>query len=432
MHRHAPFGAAIARCRVQLSSFASLFGPVRSGRRIPRTPGVAARLLAVLTTTLLVACGGDGTKTVAPTPTDTSSITLQLSTTSVSPASLGETLDTLPRVQCQVDVVAQITGTGTGTWIDGEFRFYDLRDTTRVLGTFDLQGSDVIGAWGSGTIGGGQGQTSSWLFSGGAPFAAQFDMRYQSGTSTTPKVSTVSFRCTPPIAPGAAKPTLGAVTVSPASGTLEAGTPLRVDFSANTPAGALMTAVRVTGPCVIERRFVESFQPTAAHSVSIPLPYPCRLGAPIGVSVLVVDAFSDASTAYSAYPVALADTTRPWMNPWFLQKSAGGQFGEVPSGDYTPSDSIRVQAYVHDNYKIKVLFWEVLPAGLRDSIVFPDSALRDLATDNYWPLMIPVDSSWIGKPIQLRFQGRDSQGNLSAFLTTPLDSIRVRASATGP
>jgi hypothetical protein len=193
-----------------------------------------------------------------------------------------------------------------------------------------------------------------------------------------------------------------------------------------------MTAVRITGPCVIEQRFVESFQPAATHSVSIPLPYPCRLGTPIGVSVLVVDALSDAATVYNAYPVALVDTTAPTLNPWFLQKTGGGQFGQVPSGDYTPSDSIRVQAYVHDNYKIKVLFWEVLPMGLRDSMVFADSALGEWATDNYVPLNLPIAPNWVGQKIQLRFQGRDAQGNLSDFLTTPLDSIRVSASPGGP
>jgi hypothetical protein len=385
------------------------------------------------TSALLLACGGDGAKTVAPpTTADTTDVTIQLSTASVSPPSLGATSDTLPVVRCQVQVVASVTGNGKATWVDGAFRFYDLRDTTRMLGSAEIQGDQVLGAWGTGTVGGGEGQVSNWVFSGPTPFAAQFDMRYQVGTSQNVKLATVSFRCAPPIAAGAAQPTISAVTVTPSSGSLQARTPLRVDFSASAPAGTLMTAVRITGPCVIEQRFVESFQTTATHSAVIPLPYPCRLGVPIGVDVLVVDALTNADATYDAYPVAMVDTSGPTLDPYFLQKNAWGQFAQVPGGDYTPSDSIRVMAYVHDNYKFKVLTWEVLPVGLKDSMVFADSLFGEPATDNYVPLLLPVGPSWVGQKIQLRFQGRDSEGNLSTVLTTPLDSIRVTASPTGP
>jgi len=382
---------------------------------------------------LLVACGGDGTKSVTPpTTTDSSDITVQLSTATVDPPSLDATSDTFPVVRCRVQFVASVTGTGKGTWIDGAFRFYDLRDTTRQLGSIDIQGETVLGAWGGGTIGGGRGQTSAWVFSTPTPFAAQFDMRYQVGTSSNFKTTTTSFRCTPPIAAGVAKPTISAVTVDPTSGSIKAGTPLRVDFSANAPAGALMTGVRITGPCIIERRFIESFQPTATHSVSIVLPYPCKLGVPIGVNVLVVDALSDADAQYTAMPVTQIDTAAPTLDPYFLQKNAWGQFGPVPGGDYTTKDSVRVMVYVHDNYKFKTFLWEVLPVGLKDSVVFADSTVGQDATDNYVPLDIPVTSSWVGKQIQFRLQGRDAQGNLSAVLLTPADSIRVTAAPAGP
>ena len=88
--------------------------------------------------------------------------------------------------------------------------------------------------------------------------------------------------------------------------------------------------------------------------------------------------------------------------------------------------------YVHDNYKFKTLSWEVLPVGLKDSAVFADSLLGQDATDNYVPLLIPVTPSWVGKQIQFRLQGRDSQGNLSDVILTPLDSIRVTAAPSGP
>jgi hypothetical protein len=65
-------------------------------------------------------------------------------------------------------------------------------------------------------------------------------------------------------------------------------------------------------------------------------------------------------------------------------------------------------------------------------MVFADSALGEWATDNYVPLNLPIAPNWVGQKIQLRFQGRDAQGNLSDFLTTPLDSIRVSASPGGP
>lgn len=386
-------------------------------RHVVHRPTRVSRAALVAGLSLLAACGG-GEK--APTESQTTGssgsngVHVDLSTDQVEVVTPPVGTVTAPIMSCFVDIRATVGGSGAGTWVDGEFRFYDLRDTTRQIASLPFAGSELIQAFGTGTTQNSDVQKSRWQLTASAPFIGEMSTRYtltQSGS--TMATATTRFRCAPPVPPGAASPAVPQVSVTPASGALDVGAPVQITVSASAPAGAYFTRIRITGACLIEQDFMEQFQTAVSHTVSIPLNYPCALGAPIGVSAIVYDVLTNSSTTYAQYPIALVDSQRPTV------------WARVPYGDYVAPDSFTVYVATRDNYRVGTFYWEVLPIGTKDSVVLTDSLVTQNGGEYDGALNLKVPTTWIGQKIQLRLYARDAKGLASDTITSPLDSIRV-------
>jgi hypothetical protein len=401
---------------------------------LPSGVSTAAALFALS----LTACGGgaDGGSASAAPSAPPADVTLALSA-SISQPVLSPSLSNEPMLTCSADLSVQATGVGTATVASLYFRYYDVRDSSS-LATYTIEGADLQGAFGDGKIAAGATQRSTWDMTGPYSFAVELQARYRNGTTGNDyRLSDpVRFRCAPSSVDGAAVPTLTSVTVDPSSGALPADSVLKIAFTASTPAGALYSIVRITGPCVIDQRFVEQFQSSVSHSLTIPLSYPCQLGVPVGVDVLAFDATAVGSAQQQSYPVTLVDGQPPGLDVGFYPPHLSITY-PLPSGDFVASDTMLVAVGAHDNYHVSAIVWEIYPFGttdtlvLRDSAVAPDTGLYYGGRFYSKPLLLPLQAAWVGTKLQFRIRARDAEGAWSDELVTPQDSVRISASPAG-
>jgi hypothetical protein len=393
-------------------------------RQFARRPTRVSRPVLIVALSLLVACGADKAPTTSVTTTEPSNVHVDLAIESMGIATPDVDAMTSPLLICIVNLTATVSGSGVGTWVDGEFRVYDVRDTTRQLASIPLSGPDLLGAWGTGSAKAGDVEKSHWELQGPTPFIGELAMRYTPSQSAPVQNAVMRFRCAPQILPGAAKPSAPQISVTPSSGSLEAGSPITIKVTGAAEAGAYFTYIKITGPCFIERGFREQFQQNVSRTVTVPLPYPCTLGTPIRVDAVVYDALTYAAADGSVFPISLSDTTHPRIFPQFMQ--AFGDWSLVPSGTYSPGDTLIAYVRTADNYRMGTLYWELLPVGVKDSVVVAGAlAVGDGALfDHTIRIGLPAASS--GKSVQVRIYARDANGLSSDTTTTPLDSIRVR------
>jgi hypothetical protein len=377
---------------------------------------------------VLASCGGEKATNVAPKPN--TDVEVAMSTASVAGPYLHVADDGGPSVECQVDFVLKARGTGLVTWQEATFRVHDLRDTTRVLGAAAV-GFDVLAqALPSQRVTDGQAIRTSWRFTMGAGYVAEFELRYSPGVGGASRITTAWFRCAPPSATNTALPAITKLTITPSAGTITSSTLLKIDVEGSTPAGALYTGVRITGPCVLDDGSIENFQPAVTRTFLIRLPYPCQLGVPVGVDVILVDARANAGTEGGGYPLVLADTEPPMLTLAFETRPIDRGDYTVPSGDYYPPDTLLATARITDDYVAAgTLRWNVLPYGVSDSVIV--QPLLDAGGIHYqtafFLVAVPLQPAWVGTKIQIQFQARDTAGNFSQIFTTPADSIRLLA-----
>ena len=383
-------------------------------RHVVRRPTRVSRSALIAALSLLVACGGaDKAPTQSPRESGDLDVVISAQSVDVVTPPIGS-MATQPIFNCFVNVQATVMGAGLGSWVDGEFRFYDLRDTTRQVASLPFPGTELLQAFGTGTVKTGDVEQSRWQLTASAPFIGELSLRYALSSSTSaPATTTTRFRCAPPVPQGAARPAVPQLSVTPSSGPLDVGAPVQITVSSNAPAGAYFTLIRITGACLIEQGFTEQFQTAVSHTISIPLNYPCALGAPIGVSAIVYDVLSNSGTTYAQYPIALVDSQRPTI------------WASVPFGDYVAPDSMTMYVATRDNYRVGTFYWDVLPIGTKDSVVLTDSLVTQNGAEYDGRLNLKMPTTWIGQKIQLRLYARDAKGLVSDTITTPLDSIRV-------
>jgi hypothetical protein len=398
------------------------------GQRMSSTPPMPARAaVATLLLATLGACGG--AETAAPATTEPAkAVSVALTVTSLSAPVVDGS------VSCVVGISAAVTGTGLGTWAGATYRMLDAANRSRVIASGEVTGAVLLDGFGTGSVIGGRSQNSQWRFTGPIAFAAEVEMQYEPAIGAPLKSATARFDCVPSFSLGAAAPTIGQLVVTPSQGALDAGTPLLVKYSASLPAGAVRTAVRVTGPCVVDRTFDERADTTVSRTLSIPLRYPCRLGASIGVNLVVFDVLGRGVAQYEATPVTMLDTVPPQA---FLQllHVIPGRTSVDPYSEYALGDTLMAHMGMSDNYRVSAILWELLPVGLKDSIVSPEPTPTgegpNDGTNDGAQVWIGIRPEWAGKSLQLRLQARDATGRLSEVITTPQDSIRVAASPPG-
>jgi hypothetical protein len=386
----------------------------------------ALRWCLPLLAALSGACGGDGSAGAGPA----ADVSVSTSVASVSAPTVRLASETSVEVRCDATLNAQSSGTGKGTWGDTDIAFYDLRDTTRSLGTVSIPASDVKDAWRQDTLSGGASATSRWSMTGSTAFAATFRSHYQ--TAGTTRTASASLHCAPPSATVGTPPTITALTVNPAGGTLDVGTQMTVPFTANTPAGALLSILRLTGACEQEVPYVHDFEPSVSLTTGATLGWPCQLGATVGVQLITVDAVGNAAVKTVSTGPTLSDSLRPttWAVFWGRQWL---DYLPSPYGEYLAPDTLYAEVEVQDNYKVRAIYLEVYPFGVTDTLVVRDSVLVSssdcpgpLACGNLFPVVLRPE--WAGDKLQFRFYGRDVQGMVSNVYTTVSGCVQITAS----
>ena len=218
--------------------------------------------------------------------------------------------------------------------------------------------------------------------------------------------------------------------MTPSSGTIGAGTPIDVSFTESAPAGALITMVRTTGPCVAEWGWSENFATSLNRTVPVTLGYPCELGVPIGIDVVTYDAMGNSVTGGKSTTVTMTDTLRPTTQAIFWHR--GGLDMVSPYAQWAAGDTLWIEVHVQDDYKVEGLFLEVYPFGVADSVVVRDSIV-DADGDFVQPrsaiqrFPVVLRPEWAGSALQFRYYGRDSEGHLSNVFTTDAGCVTITA-----
>ena len=350
----------------------------------------------------VAACGGDSTGPLASTQIAISVASLE------GPTFLGNADE--PRVQCNVTLRAQASGTGRAVWQDATVRFFVGTNRETPVDSVIVPASGIHAAWHGEELEAGQSAESQWVVESSAPFEVSADFRY-TNRGTSVQKATVQFRCGPDVAPNAAPPVITELSVTPPADGLEPGDELLVTYAARSDVGLMSTAVELTGPCQGRVEFIERLQPSVSRTVSIPIPRTCQQGVPVIVNIYVADAgLRFVSRGISGPPVV--DHTPPSIQVIVL----GPDGLQVPTVVVFAGDSIALAVNANDNSGVRTIVYELLPTGRRDSVT--------VASTFQGIIRVPVPADVTGF-VQVRLLARDVSGITSDPLLTAPTAIRA-------
>jgi len=349
------------------------------------------------------------------------SIDVTVSLVSMDGPTLSVGPDSAPRIACNVDVRATATGSGRATWGDATLRLFAGKDRSTPIDTFVVPAATVQSAWGKRDIGPGESEESGAQFAAGIPFGGEIRYRYSPSGSGT-KTAVFSFDCGPAPTVTSFPPVITALSVEPPTGPVQPGDILKLDYRATSRVGLWETTIALSGPCTARWILPEGLQQSVTRVVSVAIPFACQLGVPLRLSATAVDAAAQAVSRSVEPGIALADVTRPTVEPMLGPPS--GSYTNRFVGEYFVGDSLNLMFIASDNVALRTLVWEVTPAGFRDSLFVSGRSVAPQLT-------VPIRPGWTG-PIQLRAYARDAAGLVSDTFVSPLDSLRVYPTLTRP
>lgn len=362
----------------------------------------------------LAACG-DSTGPAASVDVTVSLLSLQGPTLSVGS-------DSIPRIACNVDVRATATGAGRATWGDATLLLFVGKERSAPVDSVVVPASTVQSAWGKADIGPGETEESGGQFAANIPFGGEIRYRYLPQGSGA-RTAVINFDCGPAPDATTPPPVITAFSVEPPTGPVQPGDTIKVDYSATSGLGLWETTIALSGPCTARWIFAEGLQQSVTRVARLPVPTSCRLGVPLTLGATAVDAAAQQASRSVASGVTLVDVTPPTVEA-LLFPPTGGSATDHLAGEYFVGDSLYFIFIASDNYALRTLFWEVAPAGFRDSLRVTGRSASP------W-LKVPIHPDWTG-PIQLRLYARDSVGLTSDTLVSPPDSLRVYPTITRP
>lgn len=321
------------------------------------------------------------------------------------------------RIQCTATLHAAATGSGSATWVDGQVFFFAGPNRSDAIDTLPLNTSDLEQAWGAAEIRAGENLYTAWQFQANVPFGVTFRFRYRS--RGLPESVDASFNCGPDVPAGSSPPALKQAVLHPSSGEIESGDTLTVTYTATSQVGLWETAVVVGGACETEVHFTEAFAPSVTRTVKLAVPTGCRLNAALDVDVQAFDIALRGVGARVSSGLTFVDRTPPEVGVWF-----GHNVVPDLGGFFFAGDTLRGRVGAADNNQLSGAFWEVWPAGWRDSLRLSE---QSLAAD----FVIPIPDAWVGR-IQMRFYSRDAAGLTSDTLYRPPDSLRIYPTVVRP
>ena len=353
------------------------------------------------------------------------SVNVAISVTKVSPTVSATTPDSIPSINCTVDLSANASGRGSAIWFGGKILWYVGADRSVPVDSQTLSLQDVQGSWGTGEIATGQTQTSSWQVSDAVPFHAVMEYTYEP-SSGGEKTTSVGFDCGPKVSPGTPAPSIDTITVQGGSASVQPSDTLTVNYTVSSTIGVWQTAVALSGPCATQEIFPANLQTTLTYSARIPIPAACELGVPLIVTVAARDAGLQTNSRSLTTQFALVDKTPPYV----MASYNGHQFypggAATPLGIFFGDDSIVIHLIAGDNHVLQDAAWDVLPSGtgVEDSIT-----VNDQGVDRFVWIHLRRGASG---PIQLRFFARDAVGLSSDTLITPVGDFQVYPTADLP
>ena len=318
-------------------------------------------------------------------------------------------------VACQLNLSLTASGKANATWENAIFRFYVGKDRTTAADTSVIPGADLAQGWGA-EITPGETKQSTWEVSGAFPFGGEIDFRYRPASGKV-KTAVVKFECAPAGAANAAPPTITSLTVQPASGELQAGTPLNVSFNVAAPAGVWQFTLSASGPCTYQRVTGGQLETTLTQTLVVQLPFAnCQFNTPLKITLGVVDAALQITSKTLTTSLVIKDDQPPTVTPLFFSPGDVAATTTL-SGDFFGGDSIQFMPNPADNYRVAAVIWEVLPYGTKDSVVVAPNEVP-------YFLFAHLKPEWSG-PIQLRVYARDASGLTSNVVTTSPNAVMV-------
>jgi hypothetical protein len=299
--------------------------------------------------------------------------------------------------------------------MDATFAFYAANDSQTPFAIDTIPADTIRLSWGADSIGIGQNsdETARWDVTADIPFTLKMRFTYGWAKGSVGS-SEVFLSCKPPT-PVGPPPTITTlrdqVDTAP-----ESSDTLHVSYAATSSVGLWQTLIHVTGPCDVEVSVPESLQLAATHDVGVRLPAACSLGIPVRVTATALDLALQETSRSLTLP-ALVDHRPPLPAPWV--GTPYNNLARLPgfTGYLFTGDVMTLLVSAIDNHALHGVYWEVLPAGLRDSMLVNDSAVSQAVT-------IRAQAGWSGA-IQLRLYAKDALGNVS-------DTVSSGAIQVGP
>ena len=316
---------------------------------------------------------------------------------------------------CSVLLKAINHGNGPATWLESWLLLYAGPNRSVPIDTVKIPAATMEQAWGA-TLEPGDSAIAGWEFTANVPFAATFVFRYRPPIGL-PKASRPSFTCGPDVPPGSVPPTFKTLSVDPSTGEIQSGDSMRVTYTAESSVGLWQTSVLLSGACEAGQNFPELFALTVTRTVNVFVPSGCTLGQPLEVTVGATDiALRGVGVRFS---LTYVDRTPPTVGAWF-----GYGLSNTLQGFFFAGDTLTGSVGAADNNRLAGAFWEVWPAGKRDSIRLAEQSLAQ-------SFAIPIPDSWVGK-IQMRMYSRDAAGLVSDTIVSPPDSLRIYPTVARP
>jgi hypothetical protein len=305
-------------------------------------------------------------------------------------------------VQCDLALQARDAGSRRASWLDATFAFYAPGDSTRAIAVDTVPAQTIRYSWGADSIGPDSTRTARWRLSATFPFDLKIRFTYRLAGGGLDS-SGVAVLCAPSTMPGAA-PTITTLRYRPFT-SLQPGDTLYLSFSATSPLGLWQSFLRLTGACDTTLMFAEQLQLAISHVVALAMPATCALGVPIGVTASSFDVRLQGASQSLTLP-GLVDQTPPVVS------SVGAATLYSPyaplatfTGYLFTGDGLGLGITVTDNHALHAIYWELQPAGFRDSVLVDGPAA-------YRGVTIPMQAGWAGA-LQLRLWARDQSGNVS-------------------
>ena len=353
----------------------------------------------------LAACGDDSTGPLFGTR-------ISVSVEAVDDPIIYEDVPGEPRIRCGVTFRAAASGGDRATWRDGSFRFFIGPNRTTAVDTLTFSAEEIGGSWGGPTLSDGQSVESEWVFHANAPFVVAATYRYSPSGGTSVAEANTRFACGPEPSANSPLPTVSDVSVAPPWDGLEPGDVLSVRYTVDAPLGIWAVVIELSGACQRFVEFGEQLQTTVSRTRLVQMPADCALGVPLHVTIHAVDAALRFSSFALPGPM-LVDHTPPTVAASLISPfGIVNDLGTV----YFVRDTIQMNVWASDNNVVRSIDYEILPLGLRDSVVVgPSFGNR---------LRVPLRPEMTGS-IQLRIHARDASGLTSAPYTTQANTIHV-------